>query len=73
VVRRSDDPNTSATEVAKELVIHTCQIYNWRRQYKRLSEMQFNSMNGVDYSKQESEEVRQLKRQIADIKEENKL
>ena len=49
-VRRSDDPNTSAAEVAKELGIHPDQIYNWRRQYKRLSEKQFNSINGVDYS-----------------------
>ena len=72
-VRRSDDPNMSATEVAKELGIHPGQIYNWRRQYKRLSEKQFNSMNGVDYSKQESEEVRKLKRQIADLKEENEF
>ena len=30
-------------------------------------------MNGVDYSKQESEEVRKLKRQIADLKEENEF
>jgi transposase len=27
-------------------------------------------MNGVDYSKQESEEIRKLKREIADLKEE---
>jgi transposase len=72
-VRRSDDPNKSATEVAKDLGIHPGQIYNWRRQYKRLSEKQFNSMNGVDYSKQESEEVRKLKRQVADLKEENEF
>ena len=32
-VRRSDDPNTSAADVAKELGIHPGQIYNWRRQY----------------------------------------
>lgn len=28
-VRRSDDPNTSAAEVAKELGIYPDQIYNW--------------------------------------------
>ena len=72
-VRRSEDPNTSAAEVAKGLGIHPGQIYNWRRQYKRLSEKQFNSMNGVDYSKQESEEVRKLRREIADLKEENEF
>jgi len=70
-VRRSDDPNTSAAEVATDLGIHPGQIYNWRRQYKRLSDKQFNSLNGVDYSMEESEAIRKLKRQVADLKEEN--
>ena len=69
-VRRSDDPSTSAAEVARELGIHPGQIYNWRRQYKRLSEKQFNTVCGVDPAKQESEEIRKLKREIADLKEE---
>ena len=72
-VRRSEGPDTSAVDVARELGIHVGQIYNWRRQYKRLSDKQFNSVNGVDYSKQESEEVRKLKREIADLKEENEF
>ncbi len=69
-VRRSENPGTSAVEVARELGIHPGQIYNWRRQYKRLSDKQFNSVQGVDYSNEESEEVRKLKREIADLKEE---
>lgn len=72
-VRRSEDPDASAVEVARELGIHPGQIYNWRRQYKRLSDKQFNSMQGVDYSRQESEEMRALKREIADLKEENEF
>jgi transposase len=32
-VKRSEDPNTSAVEVAQELEIHPGQIYNWSRQY----------------------------------------
>ena len=72
-VRRSEDSGTSAVEVARELGIHPGQIYNWRRQYKRLSDKQFNSMQGVDYSRQESEEMRALKREIADLKEENEF
>lgn len=72
-VRRSEDTGTSAVEVARELGIHPGQIYNWRRQYKRLSDKQFNSMQGVDYSRQESEEMRALKREIADLKEENEF
>jgi transposase len=72
-VRRSEDSNTSAADVARELGIHPGQIYNWRRQYNRLFDKQFNTVNGVDYSKTESEEVRELKRQISDLKEENEF
>ena len=60
-------------EVAKELGIHPGQIYNWRRQHKRLSDKQFNSVQGVDYSMSESEEIRKLKRQVSDLKEENEF
>lgn len=72
-VRRSEGPDTSAAEVARDLGIHPGQIYNWRRQYKRLSDKQFNTVDGVDYSKQESEEMRKLKRQVSDLKEENEF
>ncbi|WP_370978316.1 transposase [Agaribacterium sp. ZY112] len=73
-VRRSEGPDTSSAEVARELGIHPGQIYyNWRRQYKRLSDKQFNSVNGVDYSKTESEEVRELKRKLKDLEEENEF
>ncbi|WP_299204082.1 transposase [uncultured Amphritea sp.] len=50
-VKRADQPGNTASSVAKELGIHPGQIYNWRRQFSRLSEKQFNSLNGVDYSK----------------------
>lgn len=69
-VRRSDAPGTTAADVARELGIHPGQIYNWRRQYSRLSDKQFNSMNGVDYSKEEREEIRKLRRELAKLKEE---
>jgi transposase len=72
-VRRSEGPETSAADVARDLGIHPGQIYNWRRQYKRLSEKQFNSVNGVDYSKSESEELRKLKRKVSDLEEENEF
>ena len=45
-VRRADQPGHTASSVAKELGIHPGQIYNWRRQFTRLSEKQFNSLNG---------------------------
>jgi len=69
-VRQADQPNTTTTDVARKLGIHTGQIYNWRRQFKRLSEKQFNQMDGVDYSKEEPEKIRSLQRENAALKEE---
>lgn len=69
-VRRASEDGVTAVSVAKELGLHVNQIYNWKNQFTRLTEKQFNTMNGVDYSKNESEEIRKLKRQVADLKEE---
>jgi transposase len=69
-VRRSKEKGVTAVQVAKELGLHVNQIYNWKNQFTRLTDKQFNSINGVDYSKNESEEIRKLKRQVADLKEE---
>ncbi|MDH5445943.1 MAG: transposase [Gammaproteobacteria bacterium] len=70
-IRRSEQEGMTAVMVAKELGIHVNQIYNWRLQYKNLSKGQFTTMNGVDYSKDESIELRKLKRKVKELEEEN--
>ena len=70
-IRRSEQEGMTAVMVAKELGIHVNQIYNWRLQYKHLSKGQFTTMNGVDYSKDESIELRKLKRKVKELEEEN--
>jgi len=70
-IRRSEQEGITAVQVAKELGIHVNQIYNWRLQYKKLSKGQFASMNGVDYSKDETMELRRLKRKVKELEEEN--
>lgn len=72
-VARSDKPGSSTAAVAKELGIDPGQIYNWRRQFTRLSEKQFNTLEGVDYSKNESNEVRRLKRELDTLRKENEF
>lgn len=72
-VLRSQKPGQTTTSVAKELGVSPQQIYNWRRQFNRLSDKQFNSINGVDYSKKESEDMRKLKREIAALRDENEF
>ncbi len=69
-VKRSEKPGVTQAQVAKELGISAQQISNWKRQFNRLSDKQFNSVDGVDYSKQESEELRRLRRENKKLQEE---
>lgn len=69
-VKRAEKDGNTAASIARELGIHPGQIYNWRRQFNRLSDKQFNTMDGVDYSKRESEEIRKLKREKAALEKE---
>lgn len=69
-VKRSEKQGVTQAQVAKELGISAQQIANWKRQFTRLSDKQFNSAEGVDYSKKESEEVRRLKRENKRLEEE---
>lgn len=72
-VLRSEKPGVTQAMVAKELGVSAQQIANWKRQFKRLSDKQFNSLNGVDYSKKESEVVRKLRRELNEVKKENEF
>lgn len=68
-VRLADQPDRTATDVAKELGIHVGQIYNWRTQFNKLSKGQFTVADGTNYSKQELAEIRRLKKEVAELKE----
>ncbi|WP_419533454.1 transposase [Endozoicomonas sp.] len=72
-VRMAGLPDRKASEVAEQLGISVQQIYNWKRQFSRLSEKQFNSLEGVDYSRKESDEVKNLKRENHRLKQENEF
>ncbi len=69
-VRLADQPGREATEVARELGIHPGQIYNWRTQFNKLSKAQFTRTEGTNYAKAETEEVRRLKKRIAELEQE---
>ncbi len=69
-VKRADKPGVTQAQVAKDLGVSAQQIANWKRQFTRLSEKQFNSVDGVDYSKKESEEIRKLRRVNKRLQEE---
>lgn len=69
-VNRAEKEGCTTASVARDLGISAQQIYNWRRQFNRLSDKQFNTVDGVDYSKKESEELRKLKRKNAELEKE---
>ncbi|WP_214645016.1 transposase [Aliivibrio fischeri] len=69
-VRLSQLPDRTATQVAKQLGVSAQQIANWKRQFTRLSDKQFNTLKGIDYSKQETKEMQQLKLENMRLKEE---
>jgi transposase len=69
-VRLADLPDRTAADVARELGIHVGQIYNWRTQFNKLSKGQFTVADGTNYAKDESAELRKLKKEIAELKEE---
>jgi transposase len=56
-VKRSEQTGVTQAEVAEELGLSSQQIANWKRQFTRLSDKQFNTVDGVDYSKKESEKA----------------
>ena len=72
-VRRAEKKGNTAASVGRQLGSSAQQIYNWRRQFNRLSDKQFNLLHGIDYSKKETEQVRQLKRKLHDLEEENEF
>jgi transposase len=69
-LRLSEQPGRNATEVARELGIHPGQIYNWRTQFNKLSKRQFTVADGTNYAKAESDEVRRLKKRVAELEQE---
>ena len=69
-VRLSEQPGRNSTEVARELGIHPGQIYNWRTQFNKLSKRQFTVADGTNYAKAETDEVRRLKKRIAELEQE---
>lgn len=69
-VRLADQPDRTAADVARELGIHVGQIYNWRTQFNKLSKGQFTVADGANYSQQEKAEIRRLKKEVADLKQE---
>jgi transposase len=69
-VRLATKSDRSTAEVARDLGIHPNLIYNWK---ESLAEDKDQAFPGQGRLKQEAEEMRRLKRQLADIQEERDI
>lgn len=67
VVRRVSEQGQKVPDLAKELGIHENTIYKWIGEFKR---DKINAFPGSGDLKPEDEELRRLKRENADLKEE---
>ena len=69
-VRLVTEDGRKATEVARNLGIHVNLIYLWK---KRLAEDPMEAFPGLGNLKSSDAELRQLQRELADVKEERDI
>ncbi len=70
VVLRILGKETTISKMAEELGVHYTSVRDWVRNYRRDGE---NAFPGSGNMKPEDEEIRKLRRQLADLKEENEI
>jgi transposase len=70
VTRRIIDKETTITKMAEELGVHYTTVRDWVRQYKRDG---VDAFPGSGHLKPEDDELRKLRRELADLKEENEI
>ena len=70
VVQRIISGGASISQMAEEVGVHYTTIRDWVRFYKRDGD---NAFPGSGNLKPEDEELRRLRRELADVKEENEI
>lgn len=70
VVLRILAEETTASESAKELGVHYSTVRDWVNNYQKDGA---NAFPGRGHLKPEDEEMRRLRRELADLKEENEI
>ena len=69
-VQRILNGETTITEMARDLELHYTTVRDWVRQYKKDGQ---NAFPGKGHLKPEDDEIRKLRKELADLKEENAI
>lgn len=64
------ESGTKAADVARQLGVHPATIYRWISEFKKDGEQAFP---GKGHLKPDDEELRQLRRKVRDLEEENAI
>lgn len=70
VTRKIIEGTTTTTKMAEELGVHYTTVRDWVRQYKRDGT---DAFPGSGHLKPEDDELRKLRRELTDLKEENEI
>ncbi len=70
VVQRILNKETTMAEMARELELHYTTVRDWVSQYKKDGQHAFP---GKGHLKPDDEEIRKLRKELADLKEENAI
>ncbi len=70
VVQRILNGETTTSDMARELELHYTTVRDWVRQYKKNGQKAFP---GKGHLKPDDEEIRKLRKELADLKEENAI
>ena len=69
-VQRILNGETTITDMARELDLHYTTVRDWVREYKNEGQ---NAFPGSGRLKPDDEEIRKLRKELADLKEENAI
>jgi len=70
VVRQVREFGRSGPDIANELGIHVNTVYKWLKEYDTIGS---NAFPGSGNLRPEDEEVRRLRKELAELKEENQI
>lgn len=70
VVKQVKEIGRSASDMAKELGIHVNTVYKWLKEYESIGR---NAFPGSGNLRPEDEEIRRLKKELSDLREENQI